>query len=82
VHAAWTPIKQTFAAMDEATMTQLTNGTVVVNMRHTSAKTVGRGVALSNDNGASFGPISFDKNLISPVCQASLVTFLGATYFR
>ena len=102
-------------------MTQLTNGSVMVNMRHTSAKTVGRGVAVSNDNGAdivflrcqmytkrrifaktgsgqnignvdkktrccdsagdTFGPITYDSALISPVCQGSLVTFGGATYF-
>ena len=54
---------------------------VMVNMRHTSAKTVGRGVAVSNDNGNTFGPIVYDKALISPVCQGSLVTFGGATYF-
>lgn len=53
----------------------------MVNMRHTSAKTVGRGVAVSNDNGNTFGPIVYDKALISPVCQGSLVTFGGATYF-
>ena len=78
---SWTPIAQTFARMDEATMTQLVNGMVVVNMRYQGSKKTGRGVALSNDNGATFGPIKYDKALISPVCQASLVTFDGATYF-
>eukprot|EP01045_Picozoa_sp_COSAG04_P010353 COSAG04_NODE_631_length_11736_cov_11.237690_12_plen_100_part_00 len=67
--------------MDEATMTQLSNGSVMVNMRHTASKTLGRGVSVSHDNGATFGPISYDKTLISPVCQASLVTISGVTYF-
>jgi sialidase-1 len=78
----WTPLKQTFAKMDEATMTQLTNnGSVVVNMRHQNSKTRGRAFALSHDDGLTFGPIQFDATLISPVCQASLVTFGGSTYF-
>jgi len=36
---------------------------------------------VSNDNGETFGPISFDARLISPVCQASIVTFNNITYF-
>lgn len=79
--STWIPINQTFAKMDEATMTQLTNGSVVVNMRHQRSQTIGRAFALSNDNGASFGPIQFDSELTSPVCQASMVTFGGASYF-
>lgn len=62
-------------------MTQLPNGSVMLNMRHTASKTVGRAIAVSHDNGASFGPISYDKSLISPVCQASLVTIAGVSYF-
>jgi sialidase-1 len=67
--------------MDEATMTQLTNGSVVVNMRHQAAKTEGRGVAMSQDNGDTWGALRYDTALISPVCQGSLVTFGGSTYF-
>ena len=72
---------QVFPGMDEAALTQLPNGSVLLNMRHTSSKTTGRAVAVSNDDGLTFGPISYDAALISPVCQASIVTFSGATYF-
>jgi sialidase-1 len=78
----WQTINQTFAKMDEAAMTQLGNGSVLLNMRHGNSKNVGRAVAVSNDGGSTFGPIHFDAALISPVCQASIVTFAGATYFR
>ena len=39
------------------------------------------GTARSTDGGDTFGPIEFDKTLISPVCQASIVSFDNATYF-
>jgi sialidase-1 len=73
--------KRPFPLMDEAALTQLTNGSVMLNMRHQTSPSLGRGVAVSNDGGLTFGPISYDKKLISPVCQASIVTFGGATYF-
>ena len=67
--------------MDEAALTQLPNGSVLLNMRHRDSKTNGRAIAVSNDAGLTFGPISYDRTLISPVCQASIVTFGGVTYF-
>jgi hypothetical protein len=42
---------------------------------------LGRGVAISNDGGDTFGPISYDSRLLAPICQASIVSFGGATYF-
>eukprot|EP01050_Picozoa_sp_SAG11_P043618 SAG11_NODE_20747_length_439_cov_0.608824_2_plen_107_part_01 len=41
----------------------------------------GAGTARSTDGGNTFGSIQFDKTLISPVCQASIVSFDNATYF-
>lgn len=79
--ASWTTISQTFPKMDEAQMTQLPNGSVLLNMRHQTSPQVGRGIAVSNDNGLTFGPTQFDKALVSPVCQASIVTFGNTTYF-
>ena len=78
---SWATINQTFPKMDEATMAQLPNGSIALNMRHQAAKALGRGVAISHDDGATFGPIRFDAALESPVCQASLVAFGGVTYF-
>jgi sialidase-1 len=77
----WKTISQMFPSMDEAALTQLANGSVLLNMRHQASKTKGRGVAISHDNGETFGPIHFDPVLISPVCQASIVTIGTTTYF-
>ena len=41
----------------------------------------GRAVAVSLDDGETYGPIGFDTTLVSPVCQASIVSFDGSTYF-
>ena len=79
--ATWRTINQTFEAMDEAALTQLPNGSVLLNMRHQKSPSKGRGVALSLDGGDTFGPIHYDATLISPVCQASIVSFGGVTYF-
>ena len=67
--------------MDEAALTQLPNGSVLLNSRHTASPKEGRAVAVSNDGGDTFGPLGYDKTLISPVCQASIVSFDNATYF-
>ena len=54
----------------QAALTQLPNGSVLLNMRHRDAPTKGRARALSNDGGETFGPITYDSTLVSPVCQA------------
>lgn len=33
-----------------------------------------RGVAVSNDGGTSFGPVTYDDALVSPVCMASVIS--------
>ena len=72
---------RTFPKMDEAALTQLSNGSVLLNMRHRTSPSLGRGIAISHDNGMTWSSISYDKTLISPVCQASIVSFNNATYF-
>lgn len=77
----WTTINQTFPKMDEAQMTQLPNGSILLNMRHQNSRTEGRAGAISLDGGLSFGNIFYDHTLISPVCQASILTINNATFF-
>ena len=77
----FTTNKQRFPQMDEAALTQLSNGSILLNMRHRSAPQLGRGIAISHDDGATFSAITYDAKLISPVCQASIVSFNGSTYF-
>ena len=53
---------------------ELPDGRVMANMRNdhlTSCKC--RGIAVSNDGGASFGDVQFDPTLVSPVCMASIL---------
>ena len=80
--AGWSP--------EESALTQLPNGSVMINFRHKCSAPgqcwpnhthLGRGVAVSNDGGDTFGPISFDARLAAPICQGSLVSFGDATYF-
>ena len=77
----WQTNKQNFPTMDEAQLTQLGNGSIMLNMRHKKSSMLGRATAISLDGGITFGPIRYDKTLISPVCQASIVTFNNITYF-
>eukprot|EP00965_Chrysotila_dentata_P235885 6201009-Pleurochrysis_carterae.AAC.2 len=77
----WKTIKQTFPGMDEAVLTQLPNGSLLINMRHEKERELGRAFAVSDDDGNTFGAIQFDSALHGPVCQASMVSFGGATYF-
>jgi len=80
----WRTINQTFHRMDESALTQLPNGSVMINMRRDPQLTTPpyhRGVAVSDDGGDTWGPISFDARLETPICQGSIVSFGGATYF-
>lgn len=68
--------------MDEAVVVELTNGTLMANMRNDHANPCDcRGVATSDDGGATWSPVTFDPVLIEPVCEASLVMIGGSLYF-
>ena len=80
--ATWRTTNQTFGGMAEGALTQLPNGSVLMSMRRSpQLHALGRAVAVSNDGGNTFGPISFDGPLGDPMCQGSIVSFGGATYF-
>mgnify|MGYP003950411995 CR=1 FL=1 len=79
--ARWSTRPRAYPGMDEAALTELPNGDVLLNMRHRSSPVAGRAVALSTDGGDTFGNVTYDKALVGPVCQASIVSFGGATYF-
>ena len=54
--------------MDEAQLVEGRGGTVVANMRNNHLSSCDcRAVATSNNGGKSFGSISYDPTLISPV---------------
>ena len=54
--------------MDEAQLVELDNGMIMANMRNNHLNPCDcRGVSLSSDSGETFGNITFDPTLISPV---------------
>jgi hypothetical protein len=70
--ATYQTAAKTLPKMDEAQLVQNKNGTVIANMRWRGSSKQGRGVAASTDGGSSFSAISFDTQLRTPVCQASI----------
>ena len=72
-----------FAGMSEPTVTQLANGSVRMDFRQGTRRKecACRMFAISNDGGASFGRMQFDRQLISPECQGSMLEWGGSLYF-
>jgi len=64
-----------FPSSNEAIGVELTDGTLMLNIREQSGKTKLRIVALSSDGGATWDTLYFDPKLISPVCQSSILLF-------
>jgi sialidase-1 len=79
----WTVGSTEMPKMDEAVIAVQRNGSLLLNMRNDHANPCDcRAIIRSDDGGATFNlPILYDPTLISPVCQASLVTIEDAMYF-
>jgi sialidase-1 len=65
---------------NESQVVELTDGHLLLNMRNMrpprgQTGPLNRGVAISDDGGATFGPARFDAVLIEPRCQASLLRY-------
>jgi sialidase-1 len=77
----------TFSDMDEVQPAETNTGDVLVAMRNKLShdKQAGRcfckAFANSSDGGASFGGIYYEKELISPVCEAGFSNIAGSLYF-
>lgn len=68
--------------MDEPQIVELTNGSLLLNMRNRHRTDCDcRAIARSDDGGETWGEIHYDATLISPICQASLVRINDAFYF-
>ena len=59
--------------MDENKTVELSNGDVMMNSRASSGGNGGRKVAISQDGGRSYGPVTIDTSLVDPVNNASIV---------
>lgn len=60
---------------NEAIGVELANGDLMLNIREQNGNTKQRLVAISSDGGASWERTYFDGELVTPVCQSSLLLF-------
>lgn len=68
----WTLGGDTEAAMNESQVAELSDGSLLLNMR--SYRGLGRrGTAVSRDGGRTWSKVADDPTLVEPVCQASLL---------
>lgn len=70
--------------MDEAQLVELPDGTVMANMRnkHHNASCNCRAVSVSRDGGTTFGPVTYQPTLTSPVCAGTILRGRsGQVYF-
>ena len=84
--------RQVFPAMDEAAMTQLPNGSVLLNMRHQSSPHTGRAVSVSHDGGKRFGVTEYTQAsaqccardlgsaTVRPCCTVNSLWYVLPTY--
>lgn len=95
--ATWRPAANGSAAaswpgMDEAQLTTLANGTVLILMRHEAEAWMGKGEAMSHDGGETWSAVRLPwarpdqcatctSSLPGPNCQSSIATFGGVTYY-
>jgi sialidase-1 len=70
---------------DECQVVELSNGTLMINMRNNWGRDGGqqdkdkmRAVATSRDGGATWENLCFDQILVEPICQASFLHYPGA----
>ncbi len=61
--------------VNECSIVELPGGVLMLNMRNYDRKEKSRKVSLSDDGGLTWGNIYPDKNLIEPICQASLLRY-------
>jgi sialidase-1 len=64
----------TEAKTDEDQMVELTDGTLMLNIRNYREKGH-RGISLSQDGGMTWSKVTSDPTLVEPVCQASLIRY-------
>lgn len=64
--------------VNECTVAELPNGNLMLNMRNYDRTQKTRKVAISKNGGLTWGGIYPDKNLIEPICQASLLKVKGS----
>ena len=74
---SWWLSEDALPRMDESTVAELSNGTVMLNMRNAGG-CLCRAVSTSQDGGVSWEPLWFDETLVDPICEGSLAFFSWA----
>lgn len=60
------------AGVNECEVVELSGGQLLLNMRNYDRSQPRRRISISQDGGATWGPVRFDPVLVEPICQASL----------
>jgi sialidase-1 len=71
--ATWTAGGIVGEAWNECQAAELSDGSLMLNMRNHGGKNRRRGVSISHDGGRTWSPAQPDAALVEPVCQASLL---------
>eukprot|EP01062_Namystynia_karyoxenos_P053893 TRINITY_DN438_c0_g2_i1.p1 TRINITY_DN438_c0_g2~~TRINITY_DN438_c0_g2_i1.p1 ORF type:complete len:421 (+),score=110.34 TRINITY_DN438_c0_g2_i1:111-1265(+) len=78
----YTVANSTLPNMLEAQLVELSNGDVLANMRNRHLDPCDcRGVSRSGDGGRTWGPVTYARELIDPVCQGSVLRVGNSIYF-
>jgi len=64
-------------AVNECQVVELSDGTLLMNMRNYDRSATTRAVATSRDGGMTWSQVRHDPALVEPICQASLVRYDG-----
>ena len=62
-------------AVNECQVVELTDGTLLINMRNYDRSTTTRAIATSADGGLTWSAVRHDPALVEPICQASLLRY-------
>lgn len=62
-------------AVNECQVVELTDGTLLMNMRNYDPSQNTRAIATSGDGGLTWSQVGHDPVLVEPICQASLVRY-------
>jgi len=69
------------SGLDEAQITPLPNGSLLIMMRHQAETYEGKASAMSHDGGETWGELGRMPYLEGPNCQSSIVTIGGSVFY-
>lgn len=73
----WSYSKPIGPKKNECQVVELANGDLLLNMRNYERQFKCRAISSSSDGGITWRDVTYDANLIEPICQASFIQFRG-----